>query len=82
MCSGSSSGTKAILALNGFFCKLLYALRADYVPTAFWKWPLTMHTPKWHLRTICEPVGKNQGKTVPTIYQHDNQVPVPGTFRS
>lgn len=82
MCSGASSGTKAILALNGFFCKLSYALRGDYVQTAFWKQPLTMHTPKWHLRTICEPVGQNRGKTVPTIYQHDNQVPVPGTFRS
>lgn len=32
MCSGASSGTEAILALNGFFCKLSYALRGgDYV---------------------------------------------------
>lgn len=82
MCSGASLGTESILALNGFFCKLSYALRGgDYVQTAFWKQPLTTHTPKWHLRTICKPVGQKRGKTLPTIYQHDNQAPVPGTFK-
>lgn len=36
--------------------------------------------PKWHLRIICKPVCQNRGKTTTKIYQHDNQVLVPGIF--
>lgn len=79
---GSTLGHRSCLGIEQLFLSALPCSGRRWLcPNCFLEVPLTRHIPKC-LRTICKPVGQNRGKTLPTIYQRDTQVPVPGTLPS